>query len=94
MKMLISVLIVGALSTAGAFARAGGSSSDVAGSGNTMATPRLPFRPSSKRPSGTRQSTPAASKANAEAPRLPFRPTQKRPTGTTENKPNGLEAAK
>ena len=93
MKTLVSVLIAGALSTTGAFAEAGTSTSpNVAGNDNTIATPRVPFRPLPKRPTGRRQAAVTAEGANVGTPQLPFRPYQKRPTGTPSNQPSGIVA--
>jgi hypothetical protein len=89
MKTLVSILIAGALSTTGALAVA----PNVAGNGNTIATPKLPFRPFHKRPAGARQAAVAAPKVNVGTPQLPFRPYQKRPTAAPSNKPTVIEAA-
>lgn len=94
MKTLASILIVGALSTASVFAGADPTSPNVAGSGNTIATPKLPFRPVQNRPSGARQAAVAAPRANVGTPQLPFRPYQKLPMAAPSNKPSGLESAK
>jgi len=80
-KTLVSILIAGALSSAGAFA----------GNGNT---PHVPFRPVQKRPAGARQAPAAEPKVNVEAPKLPFRHYQKQPLAAPSNKPSGLEATK
>lgn len=92
MKTLVSVLIAGALSTTAAFAGEVGTSPNVAGNDNTMATSQLPFRPVPKRPAGARQAAVASPKVNVAAPQLPFRPYQKRPTGAQSNNPSGIEA--
>jgi len=94
MKTLVSVLIAGALSSTGAFAGAVLTSSNVAGNDNAIATPRLPFRPLNKRPSGARQAAAPAPKVNVGAPQLPFRHYQKQPMATPSNKPSGIEATK
>jgi hypothetical protein len=93
MKTLVSILTGGALSTTGAFAGAIPRSPNVAGNDNTIATPKLPFRPVQKRLAGARQSAEAEPKANVRAPQLPFRPYQKRPTATPSNQPSSIEAA-
>jgi hypothetical protein len=80
-KTLVSILIAGVLSSAGAFAD----------NGNTS---HAPFRPLNKRPSGARQAATTASKVNVESPKLPFRHYQKQPTPAPSNKPGGLEASK
>ena len=87
MKMLVSALIVGALSTTGAFA-------GVAGSENAVATPHVPFRPLNKRPSGARQAVVVAPVRKIGAPQLPFRHYQKQPTAAPSNQPSALEATK
>lgn len=92
MKTLIGVLIAGALSTTGAFAGAAGTSPNLAGNDNTIATPQLPFRPVPKRPTGARQATVAVPKADVAAPQMPFRPYQKRPIAVPSNKPSDIEA--
>ena len=51
------------------------------GSDQTIATPRLPFRPVQKRPAGTRQNAVAAQRRASRRPQLPFRPAPKRPRG-------------
>jgi hypothetical protein len=58
-----------------------------------IATPKLPFRPILKRPSGARQPAVAEPRVNVGTPQLPFRPYQKRPTAAPSNKPSGIEAA-
>ena len=93
MKTLVSVLVAGALSTTGAFAGAAPTLRNVAGNDNTIATPRLPFRPFQKTPAGARQSVMAEPRVNVGTPQLPFRPYQKRPTAAPSNKLNGNEAA-
>jgi hypothetical protein len=93
MKTLVSILIVGALSTASAFAGAAPTSPNVAGNDNTIATTKVPFRPVQKRPTGARQTAVAAPRVNVATPQLPFRPYQKRPTAAPSNKPIGIEAA-
>ena len=97
MKTLVSIFVAGALSSTGAFAGAAGTSPagtspNVAGNDNVVATPRLPFRPVNKRPSGTAQASVTASKVNVGSPRLPFRHYQKQPMSTPENKRSGIEA--
>jgi hypothetical protein len=91
-KTLVSILIAGALSTPGAFAGAAPKSGNVAGNGNTIATPKVPFRPYNKRPAGAHEAAVAAPKVNIGAPQLPFRPDQKRPTAAPSNQPSGIEA--
>ena len=93
MKTLVSVLIVGALSTMSALAAAALTSGNVAGNDNTVSTSKLPFRLFHKRPAGARQSAVAEPRANVGTPQLPFRPYQKRPTGAPSNKPSGIETA-
>jgi hypothetical protein len=93
-KTLVSVLIAGALSTTAVFAEAAETSRNAAGNENTIATPRLPFRPLNKRPSGARQAAVAAPKVNVESPKLPFRLYQKQPTARPSSKPSGIEATK
>jgi len=93
MKMLISVLIAGALSTTGAFAGAAPASRNVAGNDNTIATRKLPFWLFHKRPAGARQSAVAKPTVNVGSPQLPFRLYQKRPTGTPSSQPRSIEAA-
>ena len=93
MKTLVSVLIAGALSSAGAFAGEAGTSPEATANENTIATPHLPFRPSPKRPGGARQ-TEVAPKVNVGTPQIPFRHYQKQPVGTPSNKPSDLAAAK
>lgn len=93
MKTLVIALIAGALSTTGAFAgEATASSRNVAGNDNTIAAPKLPFRPVQKRPTGARQSAVPEPRVNVGKPQLPFRLYEKRPTGRP-NKPSGIEAA-
>jgi len=94
MKMLVSVLIVGALSTTGAFAETTGTSRNDAANDNAVATPHVPFRPLNKRPSGERQAVVASPAVKVGAPQLPFRHYQKQPTAAPSNKPSGLEATK
>jgi hypothetical protein len=93
MKMLVSILIAGALSTASAFAGAAPKSPNVAGNDNTIATPKLPSRPVQKRPAGARQAAVAAPRVNVGAPQLPFRPYQKLPAAAPSRKPSGIESA-
>jgi len=93
MKTLVSVLIAGALSATGAFAGADGTSPNVNGNENTVASPHVPFRPLNKRPSGARQTT-ETPKANVATPLLPFRHYQKQPTAAPSNTPTGIEATK
>ena len=93
MKTLVCVVIAGALSSAGAFAGATGTSPKVMANENTIATPHVPFRPLNKRPSGARQSQ-VAPKANVGTPQVPFRHYQKQPVGAPSNKPTGIEATK
>ncbi len=92
MKTFISILVGGVLSV-GAFAEAVTTPPAVAGNGNAVATPQVPFRPVQKRPTGTRLIAATAPKVNVAAPQFPFRPVQKRPTGTSSNKPSGTETA-
>jgi hypothetical protein len=89
MKTLVTLFIAGALFTPSMFAEAVPTSRDVARNGNTIATPRVPFRLFHKRPTGTRQSAIAEKKVNVGSPQLPFRPYQKRPTAVPSNQPNG-----
>jgi hypothetical protein len=93
MKTLVSILIAGTLSTTGAFAGAAPTLRNVAGSDNTIATPKLPFRLFHKGPAGARQSAVAAPRVNVAAPQLPFRHYQKQPTAAPSNKPSAVEAA-
>ena len=93
MKTLVSLFIAGALSTTGAFAGAAGTSPNVAANENTIATPHVPFRPLTKRPSGARQ-TAETPKVNVASPQLPFRHYQKQPVSAPSNKPTGIEATK
>jgi hypothetical protein len=84
MKTLACVLIAGALSAMGALA---------VDNSNTVATPRLPFRPVQKRPSGARQASVSPQKANVATPQLPFRHYQKQVIATPSNKTVSTEAA-
>jgi hypothetical protein len=94
MKMLVNILIAGALSTTGAFAGEAGTSRDIAGNDNTIATPQLPSRPVQKRPTGARQASVTTPRVNLGTPRLPFRPYQKIPMAAPSSKPRGIETAK
>jgi hypothetical protein len=93
LKALVSVLIAGALSSTGAFAGAAATSPKVTANENTIATPHVPFRPLTKRPSSARQ-TELSPKVNVGTPQIPFRHYQKQPVGTPSNKPSGIEATK
>ena len=89
MKTFVSIFIAGALSAPGMFAEAPSTSRDLARNENTIAAPKVPFRPFQKRPSGARQSATAEKKVNVSSPQLPFRPYQKRPTAAPSNQPSG-----
>ena len=93
MKTLVSVLIAGGLSSTGAFAGAAGRSPKVTTNESTIATPRMPFRPLTKRPGGARR-TEVTPKVNVGTAQIPFRHYQKQPVGTPSNKPSGIEATK
>jgi hypothetical protein len=92
MKTLASIFIAGALSTPALFAEAAPTSRGVAQNDNTIATPKLPFRPFHKRPTGAQQSEAAEKKVNVGSPQVPFRPYQKRPTAAPSTRPSGIEA--
>lgn len=94
MKTLVGVLIVGALSATGALAEAAGTSSNVATTGNTIATPQIPFRPLQKRPTGARPPAAAAPRVNTGRVQIPFRPYQKRPTGAASKNPSAVESGR
>ncbi len=93
MKTLISVLIAGALSTTSIFAAAAPASQNVAGNDDAIATPKLPFRPIHKRPTGARQSAAGESRVNVGSPQLPFRLYQKQPTAAQVNRTNSIRAS-
>jgi uncharacterized protein with LGFP repeats len=93
MKMFISILIAGALSTASALAGAAPTSPKVAGNDNAIATPKLAFRPVQKKPAGARQAVAAVQRVNVGAPQMLFRPYQKGPTAAPASKPSVIEAA-
>jgi hypothetical protein len=84
MKTLVCVLIAGGLFATGALA---------VDNTNTVAAPRLPFRPVQKRPSGARQGSVSTQKANVATPQLPFRHYQKQVIAPPSNKPVSTEAA-
>lgn len=88
MKTLATFVIAGALSATGAFAEATVTSPNVTRNDNTIATPRLPFRPVPKRPAGPRQASVAEPRVNVASPRLPFRPYPKVPLAAPANKPS------
>jgi hypothetical protein len=71
MKTPVSDLIAGALSTTVAFAGVAPASRNVAGD-NAIATLKLPFRLSHKRPAGARRSAVAEPTVNVRTPQMPF----------------------